>query len=72
MTPSWFGVYPALTTPFREDLSIDHRALSAHIGRLLSAGAHGLVALGSLGENGSLSVDEKLAVLQTVIDSKLR
>ena len=67
MNPSWFGVFPALTTPFREDLSVDHKVLSAHIDRLLSAGAHGLVALGSLGENGSLSAGEKLAILETVI-----
>ena len=67
MTSSWFGVFPALTTPFREDLSIDHGALSAHADRLVSAGVNGLVVLGSLGENGSLSVDEKLAIVKTVV-----
>jgi len=65
MSQAWSGVFPALTTPFREDSSIDFAALSAHIERLLAAGIHGLVVLGSLGENASLSPEEKLAVLRS-------
>ena len=65
MSQAWSGVFPALTTPFQGDLSIDHTALRSHIERLLSSGIHGLVVLGSLGENASLRAEEKLAVLET-------
>jgi len=72
MSPRWSGVFPALTTPFRDDLTVDHDALRAHIERLLQAGVHGLVLLGSLGESGSLSTAEKLAILTTAIGEVAR
>jgi 4-hydroxy-tetrahydrodipicolinate synthase len=62
----WHGVVPAITTPFREDLSIDHDFLSRHGAILVEAGCTGIVALGSLGESATLSFDEKLAVLGTL------
>lgn len=62
---NWEGVLPAITTPFREDLSIDHEFLAAHVERQMSAGCRGLVALGSLGEAATLSFDEKIGILRT-------
>jgi dihydrodipicolinate synthase/N-acetylneuraminate lyase len=67
MSRVWSGVLPALTTPFRDDFGVDHAALAAHIEQLLGAGIHGLVVLGSLGENGSLRSAEKLAILETAV-----
>ena len=61
----WTGVYPAITTPFRSDFSIDHDALTEHVQWLVESGCVGIVALGSLGESQALSSDEKIAVLAT-------
>ena len=72
MSTRWSGVFPALTTPFRDDLRVDHAALGAHIERMLQAGVHGLVLLGSLGESGSLSTEEKLAILTTAVGAVAR
>jgi len=60
----WRGVVPAIMTPFREDLSVDAELLRREVDALVGAGCTGVVALGSLGEGGSLSFDEKKAVLR--------
>ncbi len=62
----WQGVFPAITTPFHPDLSVDHELLARHVSWLVDHGARGIVALGSLGESATLSADEKRAVLSTV------
>jgi 1-pyrroline-4-hydroxy-2-carboxylate deaminase len=64
---NWSGVIPAITTPFREDLSVDHDFLAKHAKWMLENGCTGIVALGSLGEGATLEFDEKLAVLQTLV-----
>lgn len=61
----WIGVFPAITTPFRSDLSIDHDALTDHVRWLIDSGCVGVVALGSLGESQALTSDEKIAILAT-------
>jgi 4-hydroxy-tetrahydrodipicolinate synthase len=60
----WQGVIPAITTPFRPDLSVDADLLLKQVDALVRAGCSGIVALGSLGEGGSLGFDEKKAVLR--------
>jgi 4-hydroxy-tetrahydrodipicolinate synthase len=60
----WQGVIPAITTPFKPDLSVDADLLVKQVDALVRAGCSGIVALGSLGEGGSLSFDEKKAVLR--------
>jgi dihydrodipicolinate synthase/N-acetylneuraminate lyase len=60
----WFGVFPAITTPFAGDLSVDGGELRAQVTSLLDAGCRGIVALGSLGEAATLDAGEKLAVLK--------
>ncbi len=59
----WRGVFPAITTPFKPDLSIDFAFLRRHVGWLVDHGCLGIVPLGSLGEGATLSFDEKGAVL---------
>src|SRR5579864_2224014 len=59
----WRGVFPAITTPFKPDLSIDLDFLRRHVGWLIEQGCQGIVPLGSLGEGCTLSFDEKAAVL---------
>ena len=66
----WQGVIPAITTPFREDLSVDHAFLAKHAAWMIDQGCSGLVALGSLGEGATLEFDEKVAVLQTCLRTK--
>src|ERR1700724_1791070 len=61
----WQGVFPAITTPFEPDLSIDHDSLKKHVGVMIDAGCRGVVALGSLGEGQTLSKAEKLDILKT-------
>jgi 4-hydroxy-tetrahydrodipicolinate synthase len=58
---------PAITTPFHEDLSVDHGFFATHCRWLIQNGCTGLVAVGSLGEGATLSFEEKEAVLKTAI-----
>lgn len=61
----WTGVFPAITTPFNDDLSVDHDSIAEHVGWLMENGCKGIVALGSLGEAQTLSADEKIQILRT-------
>lgn len=63
----WSGVFPAITTPFLPDLTIDHDFLARHVRWLVDAGCDGIVALGSLGEAATLSDDEKVAIVRTCV-----
>jgi 1-pyrroline-4-hydroxy-2-carboxylate deaminase len=65
----WHGVIPAITTPFKADLSIDKGALQEHVAWMIESGCHGIVALGSLGEAATLRFAEKLEVLQICKDA---
>jgi dihydrodipicolinate synthase/N-acetylneuraminate lyase len=62
---TWRGVFPAITTPFNADLSIDHGFLATHCKWLVDNGCKGVVALGSLGEGATLTAAEKNQVLET-------
>jgi len=66
---NWKGVMPAITTCFREDLSVDHDFMAKHCRWLLDNGCTGIVALGSLGEGATLSFDEKLRILRTCVEA---
>ena len=65
----WRGVMPATTTPFNEDLSIDHAFAAKHSKWLIDNGCTGIVTPGSLGESATLTRDEKLALWSTVVDA---
>ncbi len=67
MITFWHGVLPAITTPFLEDGSVDHAFLAHHVDQMMLAGCTGIVPLGSLGETATLGMEEKRAVLQTVL-----
>jgi 1-pyrroline-4-hydroxy-2-carboxylate deaminase len=68
MDVNWRGVFPAATTQFRQDGSIDMAATAAGIEMMMAAGIHGLISLGSVGENTVLEPDEKLAVIRLAKD----
>ena len=63
-TVDWHGVFPAVPTQFHEDFSLNLPATQKHVEALLDEGIHGLIMLGTIGENCSLSLDEKVKVLQ--------
>ena len=69
MTIHWQGVIPAITTPFNEDLSVDHGFLAEHARWLLAAGCVGVVPGGSLGEAATLGHREKLEVIATLAEA---
>lgn len=64
MTPTWKGVYPAITTQFRDDESLDITATAKHLEAMIAAGIHGVVLLGTVGENTALEYGEKLEILR--------
>ena len=64
----WYGVYPAVPTQFHDDLSLDIESTQKHIQILLDNGIHGLIMLGTIGENCSLSRDEKKLVLKSALE----
>ena len=64
---NWYGVMPAMTTPFTADMKVDHAFLARHAAWLLGNGCTGLVMLGSLGEGATLEHAEKLEILRTAV-----
>jgi 4-hydroxy-tetrahydrodipicolinate synthase len=68
-TDLFSGVLPALVTPFTEDERIDHDQLRADVRRLEAAGVDGLVPTGSTGESATLTHDEHVEVVETVVDA---
>jgi 4-hydroxy-tetrahydrodipicolinate synthase len=61
---SWRGVFPALTSKFTASDTIDWDAMGRHLEFQLDAGVHGLIVLGSLGENATLSMEEKVETVR--------
>jgi dihydrodipicolinate synthase/N-acetylneuraminate lyase len=64
MKVSWQGVYPAATTEFHPDYSLDLAATAKHIDAMIKAGVHGMIVLGTVGENCSLEYREKLDIIR--------
>jgi 4-hydroxy-tetrahydrodipicolinate synthase len=60
------GVFPAMTTPFHEDESIDFETLREHAQYLEAAGVDGLVPMGTTGESATLTHDEHIEVIEAV------
>ena len=66
--PTWNGVFPATTTQFNADGSLDIPATMKHLDVMIEAGVHGFVMLGTVGENCSLEKEEKLDVLRATVE----
>jgi 4-hydroxy-tetrahydrodipicolinate synthase len=64
MHVDWYGIYPAVTTQFGKDGGLDVEATQQVIDRLIADGVHGLAMLGTVGENTSLSAEEKRSVVR--------
>ncbi|MDM4766751.1 dihydrodipicolinate synthase family protein [Pelomonas sp. SE-A7] len=65
--PRWTGVFPAVTTKFHADESLDIAAMEQHFDWQIRSGVHGLVTCGSLGEASTLTLEEKLEVAATAL-----
>jgi len=63
----WNGVMPALTTAFDATLQIDHQFVARHALWQMENGVTGIIALGSLGEAATLSFDEKISLIDTLV-----
>ena len=65
---AWRGVFPAVTTQFNADESLNFGAMERHYAQQIEAGVHGLVTCGSLGEASTLSAAEKLEVTRVALE----
>jgi 4-hydroxy-tetrahydrodipicolinate synthase len=62
------GVVPALTTPFREDRSLDLDGFCELVETVIADGVHGIVPHGCTGESWALSDDERAAVFKASVE----
>ncbi len=69
MTIGWKGVFPAVTTQVREDLTLDLADTQRVVDDLVRDGVNGVIALGTVGENNSLEFDEKVSVLTAIVEA---
>jgi 1-pyrroline-4-hydroxy-2-carboxylate deaminase len=65
----WHGVYPAATTQFAADFSLDIPACRRTLTALVADGVDGLVLLGTVGENNSLRPEEKRFALRAAVEA---
>ena len=64
------GVFAPITTPFDEEGEVAYEKLKENTKFYAKSGLKGYLALGSNGENKSLSYNEKVKVLETIIKNK--
>ena len=64
---SWQGVFPAVTTQFRDDFSLDIDATAKVIDGLIRDGVSGLIVCGTVGENTSLERREKAQIMEAAV-----
>ncbi len=62
------GIIPAMATPFRQDGSLNLEELGNQVERFIKSGVHAIFTLGTNGEFYALSFDEKVQVMETVIE----
>lgn len=62
MKVDWKGVYPAVSTQFRQDQSIDLDATQTVIDNQIKDGVNGIICLGTVGENCALYPIRKKSV----------
>jgi len=66
-SPYWQGVFPAITTQFKKDQSLDLDATARHAEALIASGVSGIIFMGSLGENQALQADEKRRHIEAMV-----
>jgi 4-hydroxy-tetrahydrodipicolinate synthase len=68
MKVNWQGVFPAVCTQFNADYSVNIPGTLAHLDAMLAAGIHGVVMMGSVGENTTLELAEKRELLKATVE----
>src|SRR5215217_4380526 len=68
MATGWTGCGTALVTPFGRDGSVDEAGVRRLARRQIEAGVHFLVPCGTTGESPTLSDDEKVKVVELVVE----
>ncbi len=64
------GVYAAVVTPLKPDLTPDLEGLSSLLQFLAGRGCHGALVLGTTGEGPSFSREERLLVYQAAVNTR--
>ncbi len=65
----WKGVFPALTTKFNVDDSLDFTLFEKNLKAQLDAGVAGVILGGTLGESSVLSTEEKNDLIEFTVES---
>jgi 4-hydroxy-tetrahydrodipicolinate synthase len=68
MRTPWTGVGTALVTPFTRSGELDEKAVRRLGRRQIDAGIHFLVPCGTTGENPTLSLAERLRIVEILVD----
>lgn len=68
MTVQWEGVYPAVTTQFNQDGTVNYETTQAMLDNLINEGVHGIIVNGTVGENCSLRPIEKRNVMKAALE----
>jgi 4-hydroxy-tetrahydrodipicolinate synthase len=63
----WTGVFPAVTTKLTEDGQVDIGATAASVDRLITNGVAGVIVLPMLGENASMTMAEREAIIRAAV-----
>ena len=63
------GIFNILATPFQADHQVDYDSLKRLVRFQMDVGAHGLTILGVMGEAAKLSVAERKAIMDAVVET---
>ncbi|WP_394204136.1 4-hydroxy-tetrahydrodipicolinate synthase [Shewanella waksmanii] len=69
MKVNWQGVFPAISTQFNDDGSINYESNARMLEDLIRDGIDGVIALGTIGENASLTAQEKRDFIKHTVDT---
>ncbi len=69
MQVNWKGVYPAVTTKFHKNGDLDVPAFLKNINAQVDAGVDGIIIGGSLGENSTITQDERIELVNASLES---
>lgn len=69
MKRNWQGVFPAISTQFNNDGTINYDSNARMLEDLINDGIDGIIALGTIGENASLSSQEKRDFIKHTVDT---
>ena len=67
MAFAWKGVFPALLTPFTADDRLDLDLFKRNLDAQITAGVHGVILGGTLGEASVLSIEEKESLVKFAV-----